>query len=333
MITYVAIILAAVSSAAAGYMWVRLRSIESDISMLDETQRRHANAMRGYKEHIEKLYREIDMLASDGPQPEVPRPKPVARAELHNQRDLNDGLPLQGHTLIVGQSGSGKSNVLMAQIIRRLKAGQELHCIDTKDEIEPIFGRHVQCVPADMAVHKFEEMLKIARERRQLFAAASQIHRRPIRDFGEYFKATGIKLPVVTLICEELIVLTSEVDEDLLIKLLVTGRSAGVFVIALSQYLKADILSRKGTVNFNTGVFLGKYDSIAIGLLFGNVEKQDAQALREFLGAPGKGAVMEQGELTTKSFPQVTEDFLLPFFGGGDELETTDDAELEETAA
>lgn len=322
MLTYAALVLAGVALLAAGWMFTKVRDLQETVGVLAEHQERQRAAMKGFKSHIEKLYEEIDMLASDGPQPEMPRPKPIARAELHNQRELNDGLPLHGHTLIVGQSGSGKSNVLMSQIIRRLKQNQELHCIDTKDEIEPIFGRHVQCVPADMASHKFEEMLKIAKERRQLFAATSQIHHRPIRDFGEYYKATGIKLPVVTLICEELIVLTAEVDEDLLIKLLVTGRSAGVFVIALSQYLKADILSRKGTVNFNTNVFLGKYDSIAIGLLFGNVEKQDVLALKEFLGAPGKGAVMEQGVLTTSTFPQVTEDFLMPFFGGELALET-----------
>lgn len=318
MITYLALAMAAGSAVFAGWLYTRVLQLESEVSCQEATSRRVMDAMRGYKTHIENLYSEIDLIASEGPQPAMP-PKqlPAPAIELHNQRELNDGLPLHGHTLVVGQSGSGKTNILMSQIIRRLKAGQELHCIDVKDEIEPIFGSHVQCVPTDMAKQKFGQMLRIAEERRKLFSSVSQMRRKPIRDYGEYFKVTGEKLPIVTLICEELIVLMDEVDESELVKLLVTGRSAGVFVFALAQYIKADILSRKGSVNFNTTVFMGKYDSIGIGLLFGNLEKEEKDALKEFLGSPGKGAVMEQGQLKTQTFPRVTEDYLTPFFGAG----------------
>ena len=317
---YLALALAGASLLLSGWLFTVVRSQSDQLEAQDVILAKHSEAMRGYKKHIERLYDEIDLLASEGPQP-APKNQPepvIVKADLSNQRELNDSLPLRGHTLIVGQSGSGKSNLLMAQIIRRLKDGQLLHCIDTKDEIEPIFGREVQCVPTSMAKQKFEEMLRIARERRQLFAQTSQLRGQPVRDFGEYYKVTGTRLPVVTLICEELIVLMGEVDEDLLVKLLVIGRSAGVFVVAPSQYLKADILSRKGSVNFNTCVFLGKFDSIAAGLLFGNLEKEEARALREFLGPPGKGAVMEQGQLRTATFPEVTDSYLLPFFGAGE---------------
>lgn len=322
--TYVALALAAAALGLAGWMFTKVRDLQAAVECHETILAKYKSTLVSYKGHIEKLYDEIDLIASEGPQPSPKRLPEPATVDLSNQRELNDGLPLQGHTLIVGKSGSGKSNVLMSQIIRRLQAGQVIHCIDTKDEIDPIFGRHVQCVPTDMAKQKFEEMLRIASERRKLFAATSQTRQQPVRDYGEYFKVTGQKLPTVTLICEELIVLMGEVDEDLLIKLLVTGRSAGVFVVALSQYLKADILSRKGSINFNTAVFLGQYDSIAAGLMFGNMEKEDVKALREFLGSPGKAAVMEQGQLRTATFPRVTENYLLPFFSGTNEPEEDD---------
>jgi DNA segregation ATPase FtsK/SpoIIIE-like protein len=235
-----------------------------------------------------------------------------------NQRDIVDGLPLQGHMLVVGGSGSGKTNVLMGQIIRRLKDGQTLHVIDVKDEIGPIFERtlNVNIVPVERARAKFVELLTEASSRRQLFREASAAYERPVRDFGEYFRVTGVRLPVVTLIIEELVVLMDEVPQADLVKTLVVCRSAGIFIIALSQYLKADILDRKGSINFSTRVFLGKYDRIACGILFGNLERDEVQMLQEFLGPPGKGAVEEGGELTTRTFQRITDDYLIPFMKG-----------------
>jgi len=314
METYVAALLAGAALVSYGWLWIQVRTLQDETADL-------RRVIAGHKHHIEKLYAEVDEL---GQPVEVQRPK--AGPELGNQRELQDGLPLHGHLIVVGQSGSGKSNILMGQIIRRLRAGQELHCIDVKGEMEPIFGGHVKCVPTEQAKAKFEELLDIAKKRRELFAVTSQARRRPIRDYIEYEKVTGERMPIVTLLCEELIVLMSEVDEDLLVRLLVLGRSAGVFVICAAQYLKADILSRKGSVNFNTQVFLGKYDSVSIGILFGNLEREETKALKEFLGPPGRGAVCEQGRLSTRIFPEVTVDYLLPFF------DKDDDDEREEAA-
>lgn len=217
--------------------------------------------------------------------------------------------------LVVGKSGSGKSNVLMSQIIRRLRAGQELYVIDTKNEIGPIFKRYLhKLVKPDGAVDLMKKMLEIAQDRNCLFEEAADQYERPVRDLDEYHKVTGVKLPVVCLVVEELIVLMDLIPQDELIKLLVLGRSAGVFVLALSQYLTAKILERKGAVNFNHLIFLGKFDRISIDILFGSLDVEVVKEFKQFLGAPGRAMVEVDGTLLEPQvMPRVQDTHLIPY--------------------
>jgi hypothetical protein len=41
--------------------------------------------------------------------------------------------------------------------------------------------------------------------------------------------------------------------------------------------------------------------------------------LKSYLGEPGKAAVMEGGKLSTRTMPEVTDEYLLPFFDTGDD--------------
>ena len=267
---------------------------------------------------LDMLQRDMDICCSGGqPPPENTKKSSAPKVTVAgNTADLNDGLPLEGHGLIVGKSGSGKSYVLMTQIIRRIKAGQEVHCIDTKDEIAPIFGEYVECVTPAGADKKIKDMLKLASERRDKFKAATKQYNRPCRNFHEYKTLTGEDMPVVCLIVEELIVLMGIIDEDPLIEMLVVCRSAGVFVVCLAQVIKADILSRKGTLNFNWQVWLGKYDRIAANLLFGDLDKIDTKMIADHVGEPGAAAIQMNGEIVCTQMPNVTEDYLIPFISG-----------------
>lgn len=267
---------------------------------------------------LDMLSRDVDMLCSDGQAPPVNTKSHSAPKVTipGNVGEINDGLPLEGHGLIVGKSGSGKSYVLMSQIIRRIKAGQQVHCIDTKDEISPIFGDYIQCVSTTGAERKIKDMLKLAQERRELFKTATKQYNRPCRNFHEYKALTGEDMPVICLVVEELIVLMGIIDEDPLIEMLVVCRSAGVFVVCLAQVIKADILSRKGTLNFNWQVWLGKYDRIAASLLFGNLDKIDQKTIADHVGEPGAAAIQMDGEIVCTQMPNVTEDYLIPFISG-----------------
>jgi hypothetical protein len=281
--------------------------------------------LEGIMDLFDRVSADVDMLASDGPQPETNKAPVNPKPQAVNVDDGNviplesDGLPLQGHTICVGQSGSGKSNVGMSQIIRRLRDGQRMYCIDTKNELGPIFRRHmIEVVKPPDGEALIRRLLDIAEERQQLFERTSEELEMPCRDYGEYFKRTGEKLPIICLVVEEMIVLMPIMGQDLLIQLLVLGRSAGVFVFAMAQYLKADILDRKGSVNFNTRIFMGKYDAIGVGILFGNMEKAEAGQVREFVGSPGKAAVDENGMIRLVTLPRVEDYHLAPYMRKGD---------------
>lgn len=258
-------------------------------------------------ERLEALYEE-DMSTGAGNYIEDTAPlAPLHDDNAGNHRELeSDKLPVQGHTLIVGKSGSGKSNVAMSQIIRRIKSGQQIYIIDTKNELGPIFKRHcAKVVDEGGADRLFSELSQEAKRRQELFAETTEQHKTPCRDLGEYLKITGNKLPIVTLVIEELVALSEVIDQAKLVRLLVLGRSAGIFVLGLAQYLRKDVIDRKGAINFTTKVFLGPYDRIAFDLLFGTAPTHVAKQAQEYLGAPGKGWVEENGEFYFRQFPRV----------------------------
>lgn len=265
-----------------------------------------------YDVQVRILTRDLDLLHSEGQVVSSAPKKTKLIAVDGNEIELTDGLPLQGHILIVGETGSGKSMLVTTQIMRRIRGGQLVHCIDTKGEIEPNFGHYVDCVTPDGAVAKFDELLDIATIRRELFRATVKSKGVPCANHGDYFRITGEKLPIIALIVEELIVLMGTVPEKKLIEMLVICRSAGIFVVCLAQYMKADILSRQGMINFGTRVFLGQYDNVSCNLIF-TLNKQTKSMVEEFVGEPGKAAIQEAGKISTRAMPLVEDSHLIPF--------------------
>lgn len=303
MITIV-LIFALVLALAGTFMAYRgVQRAEAKLELIE-------SVLAAHDEALDEQQALIDELMSDGQVEEAPRPKKLP--EVGNLRELNDYLPLQGHTLIVGQSGSGKSNLLMSTILRKLKDGQQLHVIDTKQEIEPIFGRVLTCVGTDKAEDKFKELLTLAQERRELFNHEAANFGEPIRDYSEYYAVTGEKLPIVNLIVEEMTVTAYDIDQEDLVKLTLLGRSSGVFVTILSQYIKDEIVPKKASTNFTCRVFLGRWDTSA-DTLFGPVDKNEKPRLVEFVGSPGKAVVQEGGQFKCVTMPRVSKDFLVPF--------------------
>jgi hypothetical protein len=83
--------------------------------------------------------------------------------------------------------------------------------------------------------------------------------------------------------------------------------------VCLAQYLKADILSRKGSVNFNTRVFLGKYDRIAAASCSATTLRRTRAAVDGAPGDAGKAVVEVDGDWTCVNMPRVTDAYLRPF--------------------
>lgn len=270
--------------------------------------------------HIIELYKKFQPYQID--QVEDNFLAPLAEPEddylIQSEAVEQDTLPLTGHLIAVGQTGSGKSNFAMSQIIRRICAQHLIYVIDTKNEIGPIFKKYcTKITDQNGAEDMINRMLQIAQDRRTLFSETTNKYQKPCRDIGEYKKVTGRQLPIITLLVEELIVLMGIIDQEVLVNLLVLGRSAGVFVLALSQYIKADVLDRKGSINFNTRVYLGKWDQISTQILFGSISKKDIIKMREFCGPAGSAIIQDQsGNLSYQQIPQIHDHVLEPYIKG-----------------
>lgn len=235
----------------------------------------------------------------------IKEPKPVS-----NKIHIKTNIPNKGHGIIVGGTGSGKSNVLIAEIINRVEAGHEIHIIDVKYEMGQLFETIANVVEIEQATDKFQELFDLAKERQKLFRETGKRLRKPCLNAADYRQLTGNKLNTITLVVEELIVLMDTVDQEDLIKLLVIGRSAEIFIIAAAQYLNAKILDRKGSINFTTRVFLGKFDKYAIPILFGNLEADEIIEIQNHVGRPGMAAVQIDNELLTVRMPLVPSNLL-----------------------
>lgn len=256
----------------------------------------------------------IDFLYSSGPENSVITAEKKETRHNPNLKELNDGLAIDAHTIVVGNSGSGKTNVVISGIINRLRNGVKVKIIDVKNELGQIFGAHAEIYTINQAEQQMRELLLLAEERRELFNKTSQETKRPCRDYKEYKQITGENLPIICLIIEELVVFMNKVDEKKLIEMLVICRSAGIFVLAVSQYLNKSILSREGSVNFSQRVFLGKPDMITFRILFGTISRQEANEFSEHLTGPGKAIVQTGSYFELRVMPEVTEEYLLPYF-------------------
>lgn len=245
--------------------------------------------------------------ANNEPKIEEWKPEPISK-----QTNINDHIPLTGHCLVVGQTGSGKSNVLMSQTIRRIDSGHEIHIIDVKYELEALFEMSVKSVVhLEEAKDKFTELFELSQERQKLFRDTARKLRKPCRDVAEYKRLTGNQMNTVSLIVEELLVLIDAVGQDELTKLLVIGRSAEVFVVCAAQYITAKVLDRKASTQFTSRVFLGKYDRYAIPIMFGSIDDMETAMIQGHVGKPGKAAIqINSDDIIVRDMPRVTDSML-----------------------
>lgn len=284
------------------------------------SQLKHAIDTRldNHRDNIEYLREALDSLNASGKAIALPQ---GSRVQILKKTKLEPCLPIEGHTIIVGKSNSGKSHAAMDGIIQRIDAGQQLFIIDTKDELGPLFGNHcVRVTNTQGAEGMMKELLDVAENRRKIFKDTSLELQSPVRDLKEYTAKTGERMPIVTLVVEELVFLMEEIEDKYLTQLLVMGRSAGVYVLAISQLLKADILPRKASINFQTKVWLGNWDPIAVRLLFLDIDKPTSERLSDWPGEPGKAVVQfSDGNYKALQLPFIGDEHLTPYMRGNDE--------------
>jgi hypothetical protein len=155
------------------------------------------------------------------------------------------------HALLAGKTGSGKSNLLHVLIHtlceKYLPEELDLYLLDYKESTEfnvyaapPLPHARLVATESDpeYGVTVLRHLVDELEMRARIFKSASA------RDFAEYRKSSGVRLPRVLLIIDEFQVLFSEgrqvaeAAEQLLSQLLKQGRSFGIHILLATQTLK-----------------------------------------------------------------------------------------------
>lgn len=195
--------------------------------------------------------------------------------------------------------------------MRRLSANQEVHIIDKKNELGPIFKKHAKIWRSNQTEEAVAYLREKIEERTILFAEAMDEFGFPIGGIDDYVELTGNELPIITLVVEEWLALIDEdVNINVLNNLLMLGRSSGVYVMVLAQYINDKIMKRKTSINFTTIVFLGKFDRIASNILFGSIEASIKLEAIKFMGPPGKAMMYTDNQLGLVVIPEIKKSLL-----------------------
>lgn len=155
------------------------------------------------------------------------------------------------HALLAGKTGSGKSNllhVLIHTLCEKYSPGElDLYLLDYKESTEfnvyaapPLPHARLVATESDpeYGVTVLRHLVGELATRARIFKSASA------RDFAEYRKLSGVRLPRALLIIDEFQVLFSEgrqvaeAAEQFLSQLLKQGRSFGIHILLATQTLK-----------------------------------------------------------------------------------------------
>lgn len=215
-------------------------------------------------------------------------------------------IPLGKHTLLVGLSGSGKSNTVSGYIIASLEACNTVWIIDTKDEHEQAFGRYCRIFKRDEAVAAFDAVLSEGERRRELFKQTSKTFGVVCRDHLEYFNITGVRLEQLTLIVEEMFDLSQTVPFDRLAVILSTTRSAGINIVGAVQYINNKVMPVNGSANFQVRVYMGAWNWRWVQQALGDLTKFESPSLQAFVGPVGRALVkLENGRIEKVQIPEI----------------------------
>lgn len=224
------------------------------------------------------------------------------------------GLPTNKHVFVTGQTGKGKSNLLIADIMHMIEAGDEVHIVDSKDQLYQYFQKHATIYTPEQASDLIRHLNTVAKERRDLFNSVANPQNGPCNDIYEYEDITGIKLPAIHMVIEELMVITDLIDHTALKKFLALCRSSGIFCYALAQRANNDVIPSTIMTNFQVRVYLGAPDMYAFKSIFpGGIPNKIKAQLGSHLGPVGNALVYNDDEFMLMKFPYVSRELAKQF--------------------
>lgn len=223
------------------------------------------------------------------------------------------------HVLLAGKTGSGKSNllhVLIHTLCEKYSLEEiDLYLLDYKESTEfnvyaapPLPHARLVATESDSeyGVTVLRHLVDELEKRARIFKSANA------RDFTEYRKSSGVRLPRVLLIVDEFQVLFSEgrqvaeAAEQLLSQLLKQGRSFGIHILLATQTLKGINAQSIGSIITQLGCRIAlacREEDSALILAGGNLAAAD-------LRSPPEGIVNDANGARSGNVK-----FLIPFAG------------------
>ena len=206
------------------------------------------------------------------------RPPKVARFKKYQlifQRDLILNIGSRPHVAVWGRTGAGKSTVLMGMILQFFSMGADVRFIDGKSEFSSFgtfydkekLGSNVADVSAIL-----QRMNAEVNHRQQFIAQQNAIDGK----MGQTASDLDFR-PMVLMIDEIGAILASMATKsqkellDVLVSIIMKGRSVGVHVVLATQDPSTDTLPSKIRSQFSTKILLGSANADTQRMAFGEV--------------------------------------------------------------
>jgi hypothetical protein len=223
--------------------------------------------------------------------------EPVKSYKINVQQGLTWDLSKTPHALIAGDSGSGKTAVLMTLMAQLMAGGANIKIIDPKAEF--LFLENI--LPENSVVRDFEEVLSLLKETVKQMEDWNVIIGEVIREAPSYsLGMTGVDIymrPTI-LVMDEVGSLVAGVDRKklnefngYLTRIVQMGRSSLTNVILTTQQPNAQVISTAIRDQLSLRILMGKPSPELKRMVFG-----DGVDLRDTLVAPYTGFYVLSGK-------------------------------------
>lgn len=228
--------------------------------------------------------------------------KPNKPYILKVQKGLNWNLAKAPHALIAGDSGSGKTAILMTLIAQLMAGGSTIYVVDPKSE----FTFLESILPNSSVVRDFEDVLKLFEEVNLEMDKRNRLIAEAIKDKGVMgLTGADLNMKPIVIVMDEVGSLVANVDNKdlkrfigLMTRLVQMGRSSLTNLIITTQQPNAQVISTAIRDQLNLRILMGSPSPELKRMVFG-----DGAELTEYL-EPYTGHFVLNGVTST---PQLFE--------------------------
>lgn len=208
--------------------------------------------------------------------------KPKKSYILKIQNGLNWNLAKAPHALIAGDSGSGKTAILMTLIVQLMAGGSTIYVVDPKTE----FTFLESILPKDSVVREFSDVLNLLEKVNQEMDKRNRLIAEAIKDKGVMgLTGADLNMKPIVIVMDEVGSLVANIDNKelkrftgLMTRLVQMGRSSLTNLIITTQQPNAQVISTAIRDQLSLRVLMGSPSPELKRMVFG-----DGVELSEYL--------------------------------------------------